>query len=93
MYLCNSSAPLGRPTAYLFFLVVLAMMGVMCLAIAAAMILCGIVPHAIGLIFRLGLINGMILAAVMAFMFAGVTLLVARCVSVSVRDSHAAGQL
>ena len=93
MYLCNSSAPLGRPTAYWYLLVVLAMMGVMCLAIAVATILRGIVPHAMGLILPLGFISGIILAAVIAFMIASLTLLIARCVSVSVRACRAAGHL
>ena len=62
VYLCNSSAPLGRPTAYWYLLLVLAMMGVMCLAMAVATILLGIVPHAIGLILPFGLISGIFLA-------------------------------
>ena len=93
MYLCSSSDPLGRPIAYWCWLIVLAMMGVMCLVIAEATILRGIVLHAIGLILRLGWISGIILAVVIAFMVAEETLLVAICLRASVTAASAVGHL
>ena len=58
----SSSAPEGRPMAYWCGLRVVAMLGVMCLVIAAAMILRGMVPRAIGRMRPLGLSSGMTLA-------------------------------
>lgn len=76
--LWSSSGPEGRPMAYWCGLRVVAMFGVICLVMAAAMILRGMVPHAMGRMRPLGLSKGMTRAEARALRVSGSTWAVAR---------------
>ena len=64
--------------AYWWGLRVVAILGVMCLVIAVAMILRGMVPHAMGRMRPLGLSSGMTRAEARALRVYGSTLAVAK---------------